>query len=170
MPVDIMSKMRGVDGFSALWKRRTSIAFPNGTRCHALSLPDLVQAKKTQRDKDWPMIRRLLKVHYFENSKRPTRAHVEFWLRELRTPQLLVEVASEHPRVCGRLLSKRPLLNFARTGSLTELQRALQTEEATEREIDQRYWLPLRQELERLRSAHRAVRHGGTLDHGKRDS
>ena len=32
-----------------------------------MSLPDLVQAKKTQRDKNWPMLRRLVEVNYFEN-------------------------------------------------------------------------------------------------------
>jgi hypothetical protein len=30
-----------------------------------MGLPDLVQAKKTQPDKDWPMIRRLVEVNYF---------------------------------------------------------------------------------------------------------
>jgi hypothetical protein len=55
----VMSKMRGVDSFAKLWKRRTTIELPDGTKCDLLSLPDLVLAKKTQRDKDWPMIQRL---------------------------------------------------------------------------------------------------------------
>ena len=68
MRVDVMSKMRGVDAFPKLWKRRTTIELPDGTRCDLLSLPDLVQAKKTQCDKDWPMIRRLVEAHYFQNN------------------------------------------------------------------------------------------------------
>jgi len=36
-----------VDSFTKLWKRRTTIALPDGIRCDLLSLPDLVQAKKT---------------------------------------------------------------------------------------------------------------------------
>src|SRR6266478_5559250 len=71
MRVDVMSRMRGVDAFPKLWKRRTTIELPDGTRCDLLSLPDLVQAKKTQRDKDWPMIRRLVEAHYFLNSAKP---------------------------------------------------------------------------------------------------
>ena len=67
MRVDVMSKMRGVDSFARLWRRRTVIKLPDGTGCDLLSLPDLVQAKKTQRDKDWPMIRRLVEAHYFQN-------------------------------------------------------------------------------------------------------
>ena len=54
--------------------------------CDLLSLPDLVQAKKTQRDKDWPMIRRFVEAHYFQNSAKPNPAQVRFWLQELRTP------------------------------------------------------------------------------------
>jgi len=58
--VDVMSIMRGVDPFDHLWKRRTALELPGGEPCNLLSMPDLVQAKKTQRDKDWPMIRRLV--------------------------------------------------------------------------------------------------------------
>jgi len=46
MRVDVMSKMHGVDSFAKLWKRRTVIELPDGTKCDLLSLPDLVQAKK----------------------------------------------------------------------------------------------------------------------------
>src|SRR5881275_1317027 len=74
MRVDIMSKMRGVDSFAKLWRRRTVIKLPDDTTCDLLSFPDLVQAKKTQRDKDWPMIRRLVEAHYFENYKHPNAA------------------------------------------------------------------------------------------------
>jgi hypothetical protein len=49
MRVDVMSKMRGVDPFNKLWRRRTTLQIPGGEKCELLSLPDLVQAKKTQR-------------------------------------------------------------------------------------------------------------------------
>ena len=52
MRVDVVSKMRGVDSFAKLWRRRTTIELPDATKCDLLSLPDLVRAKKTQRDKD----------------------------------------------------------------------------------------------------------------------
>lgn len=35
------------------------------------ALGDLVLAKKTQRDKDWPMIRRLVEQSYFTRSDAP---------------------------------------------------------------------------------------------------
>jgi len=108
MRVDVMSKMRGVDSVPKLWKRRTTIELPDGIKCDLLSLPDLVQAKKTQRDKDWPMIRRLVEAHYFQHRAKPNPAQVRFWLRELRTPELLLEVARNNTTLCRRLASQRP--------------------------------------------------------------
>ena len=63
-----------------------------------MALPDLVQAKKTQRDKDWPMVRRLLEAHFFENRDHATAGPIRFWLRELRTPELLIEAAQQWPK------------------------------------------------------------------------
>jgi hypothetical protein len=151
MRVDVMSKMRGVDSFARLWKRRTTIKLPDGPQCDLLSLPDLVQAKKTQRDKDWPMIRRLVEAHYFQHHARPLAAQVKFWLLELRTPQLLLEVAQGHARLARRLAARRPLLRHARNGQHAQLESALATEERRMRSEDKAHWAPLLRELEKLR-------------------
>jgi hypothetical protein len=151
MRVDVMSKMRGVAAFAKLWKRRTTIELPDGTRCDLLSLPDLVQAKKTQRDKDWPMIRRLIEAHYFQNRAKPNLAQIRFWLQELRTPELLAELAHRHPAICRQLVQQRTLLTYAQSGKNSDLEEALLDEETAERQRDKKYWLPLRQELEKLR-------------------
>ena len=151
MRVDVMSTMRGVDTFAKLWKRRTVIELSDGTKCDLLSLPDLVQAKKTQRDKDWPMIRRLIEAHYFENRAQATTGQIRFWLRELRTAELLIELARVNTALCRRLVTARPLLAHALTGNAITLERALREEEAAERERDKSYWLPLLRELEALR-------------------
>ena len=151
MRVDVMSKMRGVDSFAKLWKRRTTLQIPGGEKCDLLSLPDLVQAKKTQRDKDWPMLRRLLEAHYFQNQKKPTSVQIRFWFQELRTPELLVELARTHPQICRRLARKHPLLAHAQVGATDTLEQALLAEKTAERQRDKEYWLPLRRELEKLR-------------------
>jgi hypothetical protein len=49
--IDVMSRLRGVPSFEQLWERRTSIE-AEGVTIDLLSLPDLVKAKKTQRDRD----------------------------------------------------------------------------------------------------------------------
>jgi hypothetical protein len=94
-----------------------------------LSLPDLVQAKKTQRDKDWPMLRRLVEAHYFENKGEPDKARLKFWLLELRTSQLLLELGQVHKRLAQRLAARRSLLRHAASGKLTKLESALADEE-----------------------------------------
>jgi hypothetical protein len=153
MRVDVMAKMRGVDPFAKLWRRRTSIELPDGTKCDLLSLSDLVQAKKTQRNKDWPMIQRLLEAHYFQHRDKPTTAFVNFWLRELRTPELLIDLARSRTGLCRRLQSVRPLVALAVEGNASGLENALRDEEFAERQKDKVYWLPLRRELEKLRHA-----------------
>ena len=151
MRVDVMSKMRGVDSFTKLWRRRTTIKLPDGTKCDLLSLPDLVQAKKTQRDKDWPMIRRLVEAHYFQHKDKPNAAQIKFWLIELRTPQLLLAVAETHSSLARQFAAKRPLLRSAASGKLARLDRTLVIEENKLRAEDRTYWSPLLKELERLR-------------------
>jgi len=120
-------------------------------KCEVMSLPDLVQAKKTQLDKDWPMIRRLLEAHFFAGRARPTAARLRFWLLELRTAQLLVEVAQAHQQTARRLAPRRPLLRHALARNLVEVERALEEEEARVRTEDKAYWRPLLAELEELR-------------------
>lgn len=51
--IDVMHSMRGVEPFEVLWSRRTTVETEAGLAVNLMSLPDLIQAKKTQRDKDW---------------------------------------------------------------------------------------------------------------------
>ena len=134
-------------------ENRTTLQIPDGEKCDLLSLPDLVQAKKTQRDKDWPMIRRLMEAHYFQNQTKPKPAQIRFWFQELRTPELLVELATRYPTFCRRLERERPLLAPVHTGEPGILEQALLAEETAERQRDREYWLPLKAELEKLRHA-----------------
>jgi hypothetical protein len=151
MRVDVMTKMRGVQSFTKLWSRRTTMSVEDGTAYELMSLPDLVQAKKTQRDKDWPMLRRLVEVNYFGNREHPNAEQIRFWLLELRTPELLIELATKQRQLPTRLVRKRPLLKLARPGNERVLAEAILEEERSEREADRVYWKPLREELEGLR-------------------
>jgi hypothetical protein len=151
MRVDIMAKLRGVEAFPALWERRTTLTDADGSTYVLLSLADLVQAKKTQRSKDWPMLQRLVEAHYLRHRTNATAAQQQFWLRELRTPELLVEAATTWPEIARELRAARPLLSLAEGGRLRELDQALLAEERAEREQDRLYWQPLRVELEQLR-------------------
>jgi hypothetical protein len=148
-----MSVLRGVDSFDQLWQRRTTIGDDTGNEYDLLFLADLVQAKKTQRDKDWPMIARLLEANYAENKQAPTSEHVRFWLREMRTPKYLIDIAHQFRSEAAQIVHERPLLQHAIAAERTELQSALIKEQVTEQKRDEEYWQPLRAELEQLRRA-----------------
>lgn len=152
--VDVMSKMRGVAEFPELWERRTTLQGTDGTIYELVSLPDLVQAKKTQRDKDWPMIRRLIEADYVACRGTPSPEQVRFWLREARTPELLVELARQFPLEAAALAAgARRLLHAALQGIEGGIEGGLLEEERAERAADREYWIPLKQELERMRHA-----------------
>ena len=150
MRVDIMTRMRGVAPFHELWERRTTLADNAGCEWDLLALPDLVTAKKTQRDKDWPMIRALVEAHYFAH-RETAGAAVDFWLTEARTVELLRELVARHPAAAKKLISIRPLLATVISGDAATIQRALADEEQLERAADAAYWAPLKAELEQLR-------------------
>jgi len=151
MRVDVMTRMRGVDAFAKLWPRRSTLIAEDGTAYELMSLRDLVKAKKMQRDKDWPMIRRLVEADYFKHRERPKQEQLRLWFLELRTPELLVELASMHPETCRKLIKQRSLLKLAAAGEAIDLIGALSEEERLEREADRNYWIPLKAELEQLR-------------------
>src|SRR5207248_1140102 len=124
-----------------------------GLAVEVLGVTDLVRAKKTQRDKDWPMIRRLVEAHHAAYRDRPNPEQVAFWFREGRTPGLLIELGTLYPEAWRQQTQHRPLLALAVPGQEGQLESALREEELREREQDRLYWLPLKQELEQLRLA-----------------
>ncbi len=150
--LDVMTKMRGCDEFAELWERRTTLEAPDGTVFELLGIEDLIQAKKTQRDKDWPMIRRLVDAHYEEFQSDANEERIRFWLRESRTPEVLIRVGSENPEILREEARRRPLLAEAMAASRSAISQELQQEQAREKEADQAYWNPLKRELEQLRS------------------
>ena len=112
----------------------------DGSIYEILGIEDLVKAKKTQRDKDWPMIRRLLDSHYDEFQDNPTEEQIRFWLRESRTPEVLIAVAARYPELRDRVLKNRAVLQETFSASRTAVRHALAIEEAAERTSDEIYW------------------------------
>jgi hypothetical protein len=152
--IDVMSVFHGCAPFDQLWSRRTTLALPAIGRVHLLSLPDLVQAKKTQRDKDWPMLRRLVEADYHQVI-RPSRARVTFWLRELRTIDLLLALSRTHRATARRVAVTRPAVRHALAGDGVRVERALRIEQHIAMRLDKQYWEPLRAELSRWRRQRR---------------
>ncbi len=149
--IDVMTRMRGIDDFNELWDRRTTFDLTGVGTVETLSLQDLVASKKTQRDKDWPMLRRLVEVHYHQNYESPTPKRIDFWLRELRTPEILVESAARFPGEVRDLGTERPLLLEVLSGDLDRIRAGLNAEADVIRALDRTYWAPLKAEIEELR-------------------
>jgi hypothetical protein len=149
--IDMMAKMRGCSDFEQLWKRRSIVKLPEIGEMGVLSLPDLILAKKTQREKDWPMIRRLIETDITQNYRKDREEKIDFWLMECRTPVLLVEIARKNTALCKSLTPARPLLKAVLNQDTEEIESLLTQEESAEKKKDREYWLPLRKELEQWR-------------------
>lgn len=149
--IDVMSRLRDLPSFEILWNRRTTIITEDGGEVHLLSVPDLVNAKKTQRDKDWPMIGALVEGHYTALRAEPTPERIRFWLAESRTPERLIELIARFSAEAATALAARPLLALVRTDTLPELRAALDAEVRLEQEKDRLYWEPLKREMEAFR-------------------
>lgn len=150
--IDVMSKLRGCDPFEQLWDRRTTIQDENANAVYeVLAIEDLVRAKKTQRDKDWPMIRRLIEAHYDENQDDSNEAMVQFWIRESRTPSMLRELIHRFPNNLASCAKTRPWLVSIDVNDVKQIEAFLRLEEDAERQADEEYWRPLKEELVQLR-------------------
>jgi hypothetical protein len=97
------------------------------------------------------MIRRLVDAHYEEFRHSPNEEQIRFWLRESRTPDILIRLVSEYPDIFREVLAHRRLLGEALSGSRSAVQQELTREELAERKADETYWQPLKRELEQLR-------------------
>ncbi|OGC43546.1 hypothetical protein A2Y85_07595 [candidate division WOR-3 bacterium RBG_13_43_14] len=148
--IDIFSKMRGCSDFSTLWENRFTVKFPDRQKVEVIGLLDLVQGKKTQRDKDWVMLKRLVENDIYLTRK-PSSKKIRWWLTVCRNPDTLIRLVKRYRGYAKHAITARPLLKAALKNKTALLQKLLLQEEKKEREKDKKYWAPLRRELERLR-------------------
>jgi hypothetical protein len=153
--VDVMTRLRDLPSFEVLWTRRTTITDANSDTFELLSIEDLVQAKKTQREKDWPVIDALVEAHYRALGGTPTPERVAFWLAESRTPERLLGLTDRFPDEARAQIVRRPLLRLALLGETEALREALDVEVRAEQAKDRAYWAPLKAEFEAFRRAER---------------
>lgn len=149
--IDIIAKLRGCDAFDVLYKRRKIVSLKNGPTIDIIGLEDLVQSKKTQRDKDWLMLKRLVENDIILHKDKPQAKRLKWWLREVRSPEILVELSGKYPKIAQECISERPLLSLAVTADIEQLRVKLNQEEINYRHTDIEYWGPLRNELEMFR-------------------
>ena len=88
---------------------------------------------------------------YFTRDDIVTPAQAGFWLRELRTAELLIEASVAWPEIAQAMQSERPAVRAAIGGDVSLVDIALEEEERAERLRDREYWQPLKRELEQAR-------------------
>jgi hypothetical protein len=149
--VDILAKLRGCDDFSSLWDRRFEVKIPSGPQINVISLRDLVISKKTQRDKDWFMLRRLVDNDIALHSSTSSRHKIDWWLCECRNPSYLLDLCRKYRDLARQQLLNRSLLKAAIRADQRKLTKLLEGEKQKEQERDKAYWTLLKKELELLR-------------------
>ncbi|MCM8786652.1 MAG: hypothetical protein NC935_01185 [Candidatus Omnitrophica bacterium] len=154
--IDIISKLRGCDTFDKLWERRKTILLNGKNSIDVIGIKDLVQSKKTQRDKDWFMLKRLVNNDIILHKYKAAKERILWWLGECRDVGVLIELVKRYPKIAKEYVLHRPLLKSAIAFQVERLNEELRKEEECERQKDKTYWAPLRQELEELR--HRRLR------------
>jgi len=148
--VDVISKLRGCGSFEELWDRRFILRVGKNISVDIISIEDLARSKKTQRDKDWLMLNRLV-LSDMSRTKRPSEEKNKWWLLECRDSKVLINLSGSNKALAKECLVERPLLKAALTGHAAKLDAQLRQEEKKEREDDRKYWKPLLKELEVLR-------------------
>ena len=149
--IDVMSTLRGCEPFEKLWARRKKVKLGRHGSIDIIGLRDLVQSKKTKRDKDWLMLKNLVENDIALNKEDPADNQIKWWLLESRTALSLIKLAAKYSKVAEALKEKRPLLSVALDNNQQKLEVLLHEEEQIERQKDAEYWAPLIKELETLR-------------------
>jgi hypothetical protein len=154
--LDVMSQMRNVPSFDVCWSRRSIMRVRDAGEVDVMGIEDLVAAKKTRRDKDWPVVTKLVDVHYRDFGDQPTDRRVAFWLRELRSPPPLVDLVKRAPSEAQAMAATRTPVARAievaqGVGTHVAIRLALREEEELERAVDEEYWAPLIKELQEMR-------------------
>ena len=92
-----------------------------------------------------------MEANYFANQADPSPEQLTFWFQELRTPELLFDLAQAHPTPATEAAATRNLIQHAISDDVPALTLSLEAEERQERLEDRAYWQPLKLELEQLR-------------------
>ncbi|MFN0180501.1 MAG: hypothetical protein ACKVZ0_17005 [Gemmatimonadales bacterium] len=152
--LDLLTRPPRLPDLDAVWHRAV-VAEVGGETIPVVAVDDLIQTKKTQRDKDWAIIGALVRADMVRHRDEPTPDRLRFWLREAREADDLITLAAGFPEEARAVAAGRPLLHNAVVGDRSGLALELAKEQLAGKEADRRYWGPLQAELEQLRHRQR---------------
>ena len=157
--LDVMGYPPRVGGFEAARSNARDFATPWGL-LHAVGIQELVELKKTQRPRDYPIISRLVLAFMQDRAPKWTTEDLEWARDHIFTLPELTRWIAEYPAV-QRVLQPRSVLQRAaeqlqRTGELDpqledELDDWFEQQMAPSRKADRHFWRPVIAELKALR-------------------
>lgn len=168
--LDVMGVPPRVPEFETAWKRSARIKTPWGI-LPVVSIPDLIELKKTQRLEDYPVISRLV-LKYCDNPNiRLDRRQAHLAINHLFSLSSLREFCQRHPKII-RCLDSKDMAAFRTWAFLIQHQKEPDAglEQRIERQIfrritvcqqnDRLYWRKIITELKQLRMQGLLLREG----------
>jgi len=170
--LDVMGRPPRVGGFQAAWKRSESMQTPWG-RLPVVSIQDLVELKKTNRPADYDVITRLAMIRLGQ-VEAPRPGLLRWTLDHLFRVEDLVEVLLQFESLMGPLAPPgmgwvrwwKAVLRRGGRPTASEMDgaaRRLGTKAQRLQALGRRYWIPLIDELRRLRSEGRLLPEGACV-------
>ncbi len=160
--LDVMGCPPRVGGFDAAFAASRDIETRWGN-LHTVGIKELVELKKTQRPKDYPIISRLALAWFDERAADPTTEDLEWVFENLFSLPELVRLCIDHPRQVEQFLpsAPEPLVRAAaqllRSGRMEptledELEECLDQRTLPLRRADRYFWRTVIESLRGLRS------------------
>jgi hypothetical protein len=160
--VDVMGVPPRVGSFDAARSASRTFETLWGT-LHTIGIKDLVELKKTQRPRDYPIIGRLALTWLEERASRCSSEDLEWVLSHMFSVPELVRLFIEHPALSVSLPSSTPRLvvqaadQLARHGQLDQsledaLEELMDQRVAPLRRADRHFWRPVIESLRQLRA------------------
>jgi hypothetical protein len=167
--LDVMGRPPRIGGFASAWKRSESIPTPWGT-LPVVSIPDLVELKKTNRPADYDVITRLALIRV-GSQNRPSRTVLYWALDNLFRVEDVLEFLRRFEKFQNLPAPKgmdwtrrwRTIVSRGERPSAADVDRAARTLGAKAQKLQalgRRYWLVRIEELRRLRSEGRLLPEG----------
>jgi hypothetical protein len=167
--LDVMGRPPRVGSFTAAWKRSESMPTPWG-RLPVVSIPDLVELKKTNRPADYDVITRLALIR-IGREDRPSPGVLRWAIENLFRVEDVLEFLRRFGNGLGRIAPRgmrwtqhwMMLLDRDKRPSARQIDRAareLGAKAQKHQALGRRYWLVRIEELRRLRSEGRLLPEG----------
>ncbi len=161
--LDVMGRPPRVTSYGVCKARAVTMATEWG-RIPVLSIPDLVEIKKTRRLGDYDVISALVRIRLVAAGRKVPASLLVWALRNSFVAEDLGDILARHPaarRVAARL--PRKALKAALAGRLEACRRAIAAEVAGLQRQDLRYWNPVLADLRRLRASGGLLKEGAFL-------